>query len=67
MIHNKACQECNSVLSADEVAIYMKLVTRNATDFLCIDCLGRKLGCGREPIEERIKYYRESGNCILFR
>ncbi|HEX3077395.1 MAG TPA: hypothetical protein VHQ24_11085 [Lachnospiraceae bacterium] len=63
----KNCRECGSVLKSDEIAIYLKLVTRNAKDFLCIDCLGKKLKCGREPIEERIKYYRESGNCTLFR
>jgi biotin operon repressor len=52
---------------ADDIAIYMKLVSRNSEDFLCIDCLGVKLKCGRKPIEERIKYFRESGNCTLFR
>jgi biotin operon repressor len=63
----QTCRECEAVLKPDEIAIYMKLVTRNATDFLCIDCLGKKLNCGRGPIEERIKYFRESGNCTLFR
>jgi len=61
------CRECGVKLVPDDIAIYRKLVTRNATDFLCIDCLGKKLNCGRAPIEERIKYYRESGNCTLFR
>ncbi|QSF46264.1 MULTISPECIES: hypothetical protein [Paenibacillus] len=51
----------------DDVAIYLKLVTRNAQDFLCIDCLGEHLKCGRSPIEKLIKYFRESGNCVLFR
>lgn len=67
MGNNKTCMECSSVLLADDIAIYMKLVTRNATEFLCIDCLGKKLKCGRGPIEERIRYFRESGNCTLFR
>lgn len=67
MINNKTCRECGAKLLADDIAIYMKLVTRNTTDFLCIDCLGKKLKCGRGPIEERIKYFRESGNCTLFR
>lgn len=61
------CKECNSRLSSDEKAIYMKLIDRTATEFLCLDCLGEKLGCGRAALEERIRYYRESGNCILFR
>jgi len=63
----KTCRKCGTALKPDEVAIYLKLVTRNAEDFLCIDCLGVKLKCGRRPIEERIRYYRESGNCTLFR
>lgn len=61
------CRDCGAALAADDKAIYMKLISRNATSFLCIDCLGAQLGCGREPIEERIRYYRESGNCTLFR
>lgn len=67
MANNKTCRECGTLLMADDIAIYMKLVSRNAKDFLCIDCLGLKLKCGRTPIEERIRYYRESGNCTLFR
>lgn len=64
--HN-LCLECNRKLISDEKAIYMKLVDRTASRFLCLDCLGEKMGCGREPLEERIRYYRESGNCVLFR
>lgn len=61
------CKACGAALAADDKAIYMKLISRNASSFLCIDCLGAQLGCGRGPIEERIRYYRESGNCTLFR
>jgi hypothetical protein len=52
---------------ADDRAIYMKLVSRTAQQFLCIDCLRVKLDCGREPIEKLIRYFRSSGNCVLFR
>lgn len=61
------CRCCNSALVYDDRAIYMKLVTRNADSFLCRDCLAKELGCSREAIDERIRYYRESGNCVLFR
>lgn len=61
------CLECGGKLTADDKGIYMKLVTRSAREFLCMDCLGRRLGCGRAALEERVKYYRESGNCVLFR
>lgn len=63
----KQCLKCGAKLSADDKGIYMKLVTRCAQQFLCMDCLGEKLGCGRAALEERVKYYRESGNCVLFR
>ncbi|MBP3703068.1 MAG: hypothetical protein J6I65_04690 [Lachnospiraceae bacterium] len=61
------CKVCHAKLSTDEKAIYLKLVSRSAKEFLCLDCLGEKLGCGRQPLLDKIKYYRESGNCVLFR
>jgi len=51
----------------DDVAIFLKLVSRTSQQFLCIDCLGVKLNCGREPIEKLIQYYKDSGKCSLFR
>ncbi|PQP83380.1 hypothetical protein C0Q44_01265 [Paenibacillus sp. PCH8] len=67
MVSNRLCKSCQILLEADEVAIYMKLISRSAQQFLCIDCLGKKLNCDREPIEKLIRYFRESGNCVLFR
>ncbi|MFC6651648.1 hypothetical protein ACFTAO_16285 [Paenibacillus rhizoplanae] len=67
MSMNRTCRQCGVPLMTDDVAIYLKLVTRNAQDFLCIDCLGVQLKCGREPIERLIQYFRESGKCVLFR
>ncbi|MBR6626555.1 MAG: hypothetical protein IKL04_01045 [Lachnospiraceae bacterium] len=61
------CHRCAATLTGDEKAICMKLISRNTREFYCLDCLGEKLGCGRGPIEEKIRYYRESGNCVLFR
>lgn len=63
----KACMTCDARLTSDEKAIYMKLVNRTASEFLCLDCLSKKLGCERASLEKRIRYYRESGNCVLFR
>ena len=57
------CRKCGAHLTTDEKAIYMKLVSRNASSFLCMDCLAEALHCERKAIEERIRYYRESGNC----
>ncbi len=63
---NKCCV-CERKLTSDEKAITMKLVSRDVKEFFCLDCLSEKLGCQREALEQRIQYYRESGNCVLFR
>ena len=67
MANYKTCKECEAGLLDDDIAIYRKLVHRGAEEFLCIDCLGKQLGCARENIERLIQYYRESGQCTLFR
>ena len=38
-----------------------------AQEFLCIDCLAAYFQCPRAEIEKRIRWYRESGQCTLFR
>lgn len=61
------CFRCGVSLVWDDKGIYMKMVTRNAREFLCMDCLAQSLGCTRKDLEERVRYFRESGNCTLFR
>ena len=61
------CLRCGVPLVWDDKGIYMKMVTRNAREFLCMDCLAKNLGCTRKDLEERVRYFRESGNCTLFR
>ena len=67
MSNYQTCRKCDSPLGADDIAIYRKLVFRAAEDFLCIDCLAAYFKCPKEEIEKRIRYYRESGECTLFR
>ncbi|MBQ8634059.1 MAG: hypothetical protein IJ420_10700 [Lachnospiraceae bacterium] len=67
MANYKTCKECGAELLADDIAIHRKLVLRNAEEFFCIDCLAGRLGCLREDIERLIQYYRDSGECTLFR
>lgn len=61
------CKKCGVPLGSDDIAIYRKMVLRCATEYLCIDCLAEYFGVTREAIEEKIRYYRESGTCVLFR
>lgn len=67
MANYQTCKKCGAPLLADDIAIYRKLVTRNAEEFFCIDCLADYFRVPRKAIEERIRYYRESGTCTLFR
>ncbi|MBQ8966119.1 hypothetical protein [Ruminococcus sp.] len=62
----RECTECGRELLADDIAIFRKLVNRNAAEFLCMDCLAEKLGCTRCDIEKLIDYYRSTGKCTLF-
>ena len=67
MADYRNCKKCAAELLADDIAIYRKLISRNADEFLCIDCLSEHFGCTREDVEKLIAYYRERGQCTLFR
>ncbi len=67
MSNYKTCRQCGAALGSDDIAIYQKLVYRGAEDFLCIDCLAAYFNTTREEIEKQIRWYRESGQCTLFR
>ena len=62
------CIKCGKEnLEPDEIAIYKKMINRGVTEFMCIDCLADYYQVSRKAIEERIKFYRESGTCMLFK
>ena len=67
MSNYKTCAKCGAALETDDIAIYRKLVFRGADTFWCIDCLAAHFGCTRQAVEQLIAYYRESGECTLFR
>ena len=67
MADYKNCMECGGELFADDIAIHRKLIMRNAEEFYCIDCLAEHFRCTRADVEKLIAYYRESGECTLFR
>ena len=66
MANYKTCKSCNAELLADDIAIYRKLIHRNADEFLCIDCLAEHFQCTRPDIERLIQFYRDGGQCTLF-
>lgn len=61
------CFKCGAPLGSDDIAINQKLISRNVREFMCIDCLAAYFNTTRTAIEERIDYYRKSGECTLFR
>lgn len=67
MSNYKTCMACGAELFADDIAIYRKLINRAATSFWCIGCLAAHFKCPRRAIQELIQYYRDSGECTLFR
>ena len=57
---------CENRLTADEIALYRKLVFRNADEYLCMDCLAKHFDVGREKLERIVAYYHRTGLCSLF-
>lgn len=59
------CDKCGKVLSKDEIALTKKLISRNAVEFLCIECLASYLGTTKEALIEKIEQFKDEG-CELF-
>lgn len=59
------CRECAKLLTSDEVAIYRRMIHREAEDYLCRECLAKFLGVPPAFIDERIAYFKRIG-CVLF-
>lgn len=60
------CKKCGKTLMGDEIALYRKLVQRDAKEYLCLDCLSEELCTSREKLERLIAYYHRTGICCLF-
>ena len=59
------CKECNRTLTADEKSVYLKMVNREATSFLCISCLAEYFDVDEALIHKKIAQFKEAG-CMLF-
>lgn len=60
------CMECGAGLMPDEIALYRKLFSRGATEFMCLDCQASYLNVTREKLQEIIDMYHKTGSCSLF-
>ena len=62
----RLCMDCGTRLTGDEIALYKKLISRGAEDYLCLDCLAEMCATTREKLEGLIAYYHRTGICTLF-
>ncbi len=60
------CKGCGMGLTGDEIALYKKLVFREAEEYLCLDCLAERFLVARERLEGLIAYFHRTGICSLF-
>ena len=59
------CDKCGKELSKDEISLTKKLISRNAVEFLCMDCLASYIGTTVEELKNKIEQFKEEG-CGLF-
>ena len=60
------CRDCGVALTSDDIAIYRKMVFREAKEYLCMTCLADDLGVPRKRLEDIAAYYHRTGFCSLF-
>ncbi|MCI5810202.1 MAG: hypothetical protein MR018_01360 [Clostridiales bacterium] len=59
------CRRCSRTLTADEIAVYKRMVNRGADTFLCAACLAAEFHVPESLIHEKIAHFRAMG-CTLF-
>ena len=59
------CRRCARTLTADEIAVYKRMVNRGADTFLCAACLAAEFHVPESLIHEKIAHFRAMG-CTLF-
>lgn len=59
------CLQCGKELIPDEIAMYKKLVSRRASEFMCYSCIAKQFQVTEELIREKAEYFKNTG-CRLF-
>lgn len=59
------CVKCGKTLTYNEIGAYRKFVNRGGKDFLCKECLAKRLGISLERIDQKIEEFKLQG-CTLF-
>ncbi|MBO5221503.1 MAG: hypothetical protein J6C26_04235 [Clostridia bacterium] len=59
------CSVCKKELTADEFALYRKLVRRDGENCLCYHCLAEQFDLDEEKLPEMAEQFKKQG-CMLF-
>ncbi len=59
------CMNCDRPLTADEIAVHRKLVSREATHFMCKTCLAAYFDVTEDKNDQKIIQYKRQC-CLLF-
>lgn len=61
------CHNCpEKLLDKDTVALNLKLLGREITDFYCLECMAESLEVTVQDLLDKIESYKE-GDCELFK
>lgn len=52
------CVKCGKTLTYNEIGAYRKFVNRGGKDFLCKECLAKRLGISPERIDQKIEEFK---------
>lgn len=61
----EACMNCGKELTYNEIGAHKKFINRGSTQFLCLNCLAKKLDVAPIVIEHKIEEFKKQG-CTLF-
>ena len=59
------CENCKKKLTADEIILYMKIISRTDKKYLCLSCQAEYFGCSEEFLKKKIRHFKAIG-CLLF-
>ena len=65
MAQAKKCHLCENKLNKDAIGLNKKLLDKNSSWFLCIDCLAAHLDVSVDDLKEKINEFKDQG-CTLF-
>jgi len=54
------CFSCQKELTADETALYRRLVNRGAKEYLCYACIAEKFGVSEAELRKKAEYFKKA-------